>query len=94
VVAAEYQEHFGEHAYDDQGNYIGPSVEHSPETDEAWAEYYEQGRQGAEAAAVDSDAAAGANVGVAEPTEAAPADVAPAEAEPAADEGGAETPQP
>ncbi len=38
VVAAEYQEHFGEHAYDDQGNYIGPSVEHSPEADEAWAE--------------------------------------------------------
>ena len=24
VVAAEYQEHFGEHAYDDEGNYIGP----------------------------------------------------------------------
>jgi len=24
VVAAEYQEQFGEHAYDDQGNYIGP----------------------------------------------------------------------
>ena len=23
IVAAEYQEHFGEHAYDDQGNYIG-----------------------------------------------------------------------
>jgi hypothetical protein len=22
-VAAEYQEHFGEHAYDDEGNYIG-----------------------------------------------------------------------
>ncbi|MGH9213740.1 MAG: 30S ribosomal protein S1 [Acidimicrobiales bacterium] len=40
VVAAEYQEHFGEHAYDEQGNYIGPSVEHSPEADEAWAEYY------------------------------------------------------
>jgi len=39
-VAAEYQEHFGEHAYDEQGNYIGPSVEHSPEADEAWAEYY------------------------------------------------------
>src|SRR5512139_2223750 len=38
VVAAEYQEHFGEHAYDDQGNYIG--TEHSPEADEAWAEYY------------------------------------------------------
>jgi len=40
IVAAEYQEHFGEHAYDDQGNYIGPSVEHSPEADEAWADYY------------------------------------------------------
>jgi small subunit ribosomal protein S1 len=48
VVAAEYQEHFGEHAYDDQGNYIGPSVEHSPEADEAWAEYYEQSPEGAE----------------------------------------------
>ena len=27
VVAAEYQEHFGEHAYDEQGNYIGPAYE-------------------------------------------------------------------
>jgi small subunit ribosomal protein S1 len=93
VVAAEYQEHFGEHAYDDQGNYIGPSVEHSPETDEAWAEYYEQGSEGAEAAAVDGDAAAAADAGGATPAEAAPTDVAPVEAEPAADEGGAETPQ-
>src|SRR3989475_10600977 len=25
-VAEEYREHFGEHAYDDQGNYIGPEV--------------------------------------------------------------------
>jgi small subunit ribosomal protein S1 len=25
VVAAEYQEHYGEHAYDEQGNYIGPA---------------------------------------------------------------------
>jgi small subunit ribosomal protein S1 len=46
IVAAEYQEHFGEHAYDDQGNYIGPSVEHSPETDEAWAEYYAESGEG------------------------------------------------
>jgi small subunit ribosomal protein S1 len=47
IVAAEYQEHFGEHAYDDQGNYIGPTVEHSPEADEAWAEYYaESGESG------------------------------------------------
>ncbi len=31
VVAAEYQEHFGEHAYDEQGNYIGPAFEEEPE---------------------------------------------------------------
>ena len=37
IVAAEYQEHFGEHAYDDEGNYIGGE---STEAQEAWAEYY------------------------------------------------------
>ena len=37
VVSAEYQEHFGEHAYDDDGNYIGGE---STEAQEAWAEYY------------------------------------------------------
>ena len=37
VVASEYQEHFGEHAYDDEGNYIG-ELRHGAE--EAWAEYY------------------------------------------------------
>ncbi|NLD76881.1 MAG: S1 RNA-binding domain-containing protein, partial [Acidimicrobiales bacterium] len=37
VVSAEYQEHFGEHAYDDEGNYIGGE---STEAQEAWAEYY------------------------------------------------------
>ena len=37
VVAAEYQEHFGEHAYDDEGNYIGGDT---TEAEEAWAEYY------------------------------------------------------
>ena len=30
VVAAEYQEHFGEHAYDDEGNYIGWRVAPRP----------------------------------------------------------------
>jgi small subunit ribosomal protein S1 len=42
VVAAEYQEHFGEHAYDDEGNYIGAAIEYTAETEgqEAWAEYY------------------------------------------------------
>ncbi|MDH5521703.1 MAG: S1 RNA-binding domain-containing protein, partial [Acidimicrobiia bacterium] len=39
VVAQEYQEHFGEHAFDDEGNYIGPS-EVDPDVEAAWAEYY------------------------------------------------------
>ncbi|MDQ3643634.1 MAG: S1 RNA-binding domain-containing protein, partial [Actinomycetota bacterium] len=43
VVAAEYQEAFGEHAYDEQGNYIGEfaNVDFTPETEAqaAWAEY-------------------------------------------------------
>ncbi len=41
VVAQEYQEHFGEHAFDDDGNYIGPT-DVDPETEKAWAEYYEE----------------------------------------------------
>ena len=44
VVAAEYQEAFGEHAYDDQGNYIGEfaAAEFTPETEAqaAWAAEY------------------------------------------------------
>ena len=46
VVAAEYQEAFGAHMYDDQGNYIGPSYgdgEYSSEGQEAWEEYYASG---------------------------------------------------
>ena len=39
VVAAEYQEHFGEHNYDEEGNYIG--IE-SSEGQDAWAEYYNE----------------------------------------------------
>ncbi|NNF54437.1 MAG: 30S ribosomal protein S1 [Acidimicrobiales bacterium] len=41
VVAQEYQEHFGEHAFDADGNYIGPT-EVDPATEAAWAEYYEE----------------------------------------------------
>jgi small subunit ribosomal protein S1 len=41
VVAQEYQEHFGEHAFDDEGNYIGPT-DVDPATEAAWAEYYEE----------------------------------------------------
>jgi len=41
-VAPEYREAFGEHAYDEQGNYIGfTETEFTPETEaqQAWAEY-------------------------------------------------------
>ncbi|HLH99509.1 MAG TPA: 30S ribosomal protein S1 [Acidimicrobiales bacterium] len=41
-VAAEYREAFGEHNYDEQGNYVGPSFtdfEPESEAQEAWAEY-------------------------------------------------------
>ncbi len=44
-VAAEYREAFGDHAYDEEGNYIGteiyPSADFTPETDSqaAWADY-------------------------------------------------------
>ena len=37
VVAAEYQEHFGEHAYDAEGNFIGSDYS---EGQEAWEEYF------------------------------------------------------
>ncbi len=57
VVAAEYQEHFGEHAFDSDGNYIG-STEVDPETEKAWAEYYEQYPEAAAEAGVEVPAAA------------------------------------
>lgn len=41
AVAQEYQSHFGEESFDEEGNYIGPT-EVNPETEAAWAEYYEQ----------------------------------------------------
>jgi small subunit ribosomal protein S1 len=44
VVAAEYQDQFGEHAYDDEGNYIGPEV--GTETAEAPAEAPLEGQAG------------------------------------------------
>jgi small subunit ribosomal protein S1 len=53
-VAAEYREHFGEHAYDDQGNYIGPAYEASPEGSD---EVAEPGADAVEDAAVDAVAA-------------------------------------
>ena len=38
VVAAEYQEHFGDHAFDEKGNYIGLTTEGQ----QAWGEVYEE----------------------------------------------------
>ncbi len=46
VVAAEYQQHFGEENYDAEGNYVGVAADGdgTSEGQEAWAEYYaEQG---------------------------------------------------
>src|SRR5437868_7396139 len=45
-VAAEYREHFGDHAYDDEGNYIGPTYDASA-IEEAWEEYEKGGTEGA-----------------------------------------------
>jgi small subunit ribosomal protein S1 len=60
-VAAEYRDAFGEHAYDDEGNYVGPSFtdfEPESEAQQAWAEYLEQTNSTgglAEAAEADGD---------------------------------------
>jgi small subunit ribosomal protein S1 len=82
VVAAEYQEHYGEHAYDEQGNYIGPAYEEEAAEGEG---------DGEEAAGADADVAAEAATDAAEAPaeEVAEAPAAAADA-PAADDG--ETP--
>ncbi len=68
VVAAEYQEHYGEHAYDEQGNYIGPAFEEEPEAEpEADAD----GAAGADAAAEPEAAADDAPAAADAPAEAA-----------------------
>jgi small subunit ribosomal protein S1 len=82
VVAAEYQEAFGEHNYDDEGNYIGPAGEVDETVAEEIEAAYEsiEGEAGpAEAAPVAAEPAPGT---VAPATEAPAAEVAP---EPAAE---------
>lgn len=74
VVAAEYQQHFGEENYDAEGNYIGTAIEGdgTSEGQEAWAEYYaEQGLdpQGNPLPAADAGADAAEATETAEPTE-------------------------
>ena len=70
VVAAEYQEHFGEHAYDDEGNFIG---EESSEGQEAWADMFDASASVDGEAVAEDDPAAEATVEEAA-TEGAPVD--------------------
>ncbi len=72
VVAQEYQEAFGEHAFDADGNYIGPT-EVDPATEAAWAEYYEdlEGGDGATGEAPEAPAADEAPAAEEEATEVA-----------------------
>ncbi len=84
VVAAEYQEHFGEHAYDEEGNYIGQS-EGAPDAEEAWAEYYAE--SGEAAAPLEGGDELSPEASAAEaPAPEQPATEAPAPAEAAAPE--------
>ena len=48
MVAEEYREAFGDHAYDEEGNFIGefsyetPAEGEESEAERAWREYYEE----------------------------------------------------
>jgi small subunit ribosomal protein S1 len=75
-VAAEYREHFGEHAFDAEGNYIGGtfSTEFTPETEgqAAWADLAAEYAGGGDAPAgggedADADSSAAAGVPAQEP---------------------------
>ena len=87
VVAAEYQEHFGEHAYDDEGNYVGfTEASIASDSDEAWAEYYADQLSGAA-----SEGSASTSAGdAAEPDPKPEFTYAVREAQPAGDEAGEE----
>jgi small subunit ribosomal protein S1 len=90
-VSEEYREAFGEHAYDAEGNYIGPfefaEAEFTPETEAqaAWAEYVAEhgpGEGGEGEAPVAPAGAVEAAPVEAAPVEAAPVEAAPVEAAP------------
>ncbi len=72
-VAAEYREHFGEHAYDEAGNYIGVT-DFDPETEAqaAWAEWAAEYGAGAATEGGDGESDAAAEAGAATEGEAAP----------------------
>jgi small subunit ribosomal protein S1 len=84
-VAEEYREHFGEHAYDEHGNYIGV-FEPETEAQAAWADFAAEPGPAPEAGAGSDPAAAEAPpapaAAPAPPAEAAPAQAPPAPAPP------------
>ena len=83
AVAAEYQEHFGEHAYDEEGNFIVPESEGQ----EAWEAYYAE-VDGEETDGEEKSSDSEASTDEAEPAteEATDADESANEAEPATEE--------
>jgi hypothetical protein len=80
-VAAEYQEHFGEHAYDVEGNFIGGE---SSEGQDAWADMFDESAVG------DGEATAEGTPTEEAPVEAAVVEEAPAEETPVEDAGAEE----
>jgi small subunit ribosomal protein S1 len=68
-VAAEYQQHFGAQAYDEEGNYIGVQTpaEGTTEAEQAWAEYYEQYPEAREQGITQPEGVEAAPEAVAEP---------------------------
>ena len=83
AVAAEYQEHFGEHAYDEEGNFIVPESEGQ----EAWEAYYAE-VDGEETDGEEKSSDSEASADEAEPVteEATDTDESANEAEPATEE--------
>ncbi len=79
VVAAEYQEHYGEHAYDEQGNYIGPAFEEEADAD---ADGEGEGQAAAEATGETPDTAEAAEAVNAESAVDAAPEAAPEAAAP------------
>ena len=92
VVAAEYQEAFGEHAYDESGKYVGDGnlatnesgvVDYTEEARQAWREYYEQHGEEAYRTAVSDYGAGDDPAGVLnDPVATDDASAEPVEAEP------------
>ena len=75
IVAAEYQEHFGEHAYDEEGNYIGGATGDTPsDAEAAWAEYYAEHPEEAAAGTAPAAEASDADAPAEEPDAGAPAE--------------------